>query len=81
MRYNSSSKQRSAEQAEDLLTGRTEQFQQGNTRGSDPVHAGPAEYKHGTPDRTDRICEPSALWAVFRKAGRYRRADGAGTHL
>ena len=46
-------KQRSTEHAEDLLTGRTEQFQQGNTRGSDPVHAEPAyptEYKHGTPD-------------------------------
>lgn len=34
-------RQRSAEHDEDLLAGRTEHFQQGNTRGSDPVHAGP----------------------------------------
>ena len=63
-------RQRSAEHDEDLLTGRTEQFQQGNTRGSDPVHAGPAgptEYKHGTPDRADRVCKQSPLWALFRK--------------
>ena len=60
----------SAEHDEDLLTGRTEQFQQGNTRGSDPVHAGPAgptEYKHGTPDRADRVCKQSPLWRSSEK--------------
>ena len=77
-------RQRSAEHDEDLLTGRTEQFQQGNTRGSDPVHAGPAgqaEYKHGTPDRADRVCKQSPLWALFLKAGCDCRATGIGAHL
>ena len=56
---------------EDLLTGRTEQFQQGNTRGSDPVHAGPAgpaEYKHGTPDRADRICKSISVMGALPKS-------------
>lgn len=56
----------------------------GNTRGSVPIHAGPsssAEYKHGTSNRTDRVCEQSPLWALFRKAGCHRRPTRAGTHL
>ena len=86
LRYNSPSKTktRSTEHDEDLLTGRTEQFQQGNTRCSDPVHAGPAgptEYKHGTPDRADRVCKQPPLWALFRKAGCDCRATGTGAHL
>ena len=28
-----------------------------------------AEYKHGTPDRADRVCKQLPLWALFRKAG------------
>ena len=43
-------KRRSTGHVQDLLTRRTEQLQQGNTRGSDPVHAGsaePTEHKHG----------------------------------
>ena len=50
-------KQRSTGHVKDLLTRRTEQLQQRNTRGSDPVHAGsaePAERKHRAADRADR---------------------------
>ena len=47
----------STEHIKDLLTRRTEQLQQRNTRSSDPFHAGsaePAARKHGADDRADR---------------------------
>lgn len=50
-------KQRSTGHVKELFTRRTEQLQQGNTRSSDPVHAGlaePAERKHGAADRAER---------------------------
>lgn len=40
-------KQRSTEYVKDTRTRRTEQLQQGNTCGSDPVHAGSVEPAEG----------------------------------
>ena len=46
-------------------------FSRANTRGSDPVHAGPAgptEYKHGTPDRAESRLQTITVMAALPKS-------------